>query len=94
MKTHLDYLEEDMEMMKLLGNPTRFRILCELYPNNTYNVSEILRSLDLPQAYTSQQLSKMRGNIVDSERRGNEVYYFIKNPKAKAIMEILLNYKN
>ncbi|MED2241442.1 transcriptional regulator, partial [Bacillus thuringiensis] len=42
-----------------------------------------------PQSTVSQHLSKMRGKILRSERRGLEMYYHIANSKACQIVSVL-----
>ncbi|HDR6919361.1 TPA: helix-turn-helix transcriptional regulator, partial [Bacillus thuringiensis] len=43
----------------------------------------------LPQSTVSQHLSKLRGTVLQSERRGLEMHYYIDNAKARQIVEIL-----
>ncbi|MED2264736.1 ArsR family transcriptional regulator, partial [Bacillus thuringiensis] len=49
-------------------------------------LTEILR---IPQSTVSQHLSKLRGTVLRSERRGLEMHYYIDNAKARQIVEIL-----
>ncbi|MEC3263920.1 transcriptional regulator, partial [Bacillus thuringiensis] len=41
------------------------------------------------QSTVSQHLSKLRGTVLRSERRGLEMHYYIDNAKARQIVEIL-----
>ncbi|MEC2627026.1 ArsR family transcriptional regulator, partial [Bacillus cereus] len=53
------------------------------------NVTQLTELLDVPQSTVSQHLSKMRGKILRSERRGLEMYYHIVNSKACQIVGVL-----
>ncbi|MBK5491808.1 metalloregulator ArsR/SmtB family transcription factor [Bacillus sp. TH13] len=83
--------KDSIKICKMLSNPNRFRIIILLYPDNKLNVTEIINTLNLPPSYVSQQLSKMRGNMLEFERKGHEIYYYIEKLKVKAVIEILLN---
>ncbi|EJQ35988.1 hypothetical protein IEE_05508 [Bacillus cereus BAG5X1-1] len=81
--------EENIEMLKILAHPSRVRIVLTLLSNKILNVAEMVNILQMPQPTVSQHLSKMKGKILGSDRRGLEVYYYISNPKIPQIIEIL-----
>ncbi|MEK7019848.1 ArsR/SmtB family transcription factor [Bacillus sp. FSL R9-9410] len=81
--------DESIEMLKILAHPSRIRIVLTLLSNKILNVAEIVNILQMPQPTVSQHLSKMKGKILGSDRRGLEVYYYISNPKVPQIIEIL-----
>lgn len=89
-QTHqLKVSEESIEMLKILAHPSRVRIVLTLLSNKILNVAEMVNILQMPQPTVSQHLSKMKGKILGSDRRGLEVYYYISNPKIPQIIEIL-----
>ncbi|HDR7891156.1 TPA: winged helix-turn-helix transcriptional regulator [Bacillus toyonensis] len=81
--------EEDVEILKIMAHPIRLRIVNELSKHNTFNVSQLTKILEIPQSSVSQHLSKMKGKVLKAERKGLEIYYSIRNNKAKQIVGIL-----
>lgn len=81
--------EEDVELLKIMAYPVRLQIVKELERRKVCNVTQLTELLELPQSTVSQHLSKMRGKILRSERRGLEMYYHIVNSKACQIVSVL-----
>jgi len=55
-------------------------------------VSKIQNCLDIPQSTISQHLAKLRSSgIIAGERNGLEIVYRVVNPKAKAIVNAIVN---
>ncbi|ADH10070.1 MULTISPECIES: ArsR/SmtB family transcription factor [Bacillus] len=81
--------EEDVELLKIMAHPVRLQIVKELERRKVCNVTQLTELLELPQSTVSQHLSKMRGKILRSERRGLEMYYHIVNSKACQIVSVL-----
>ncbi|MFD6546131.1 ArsR/SmtB family transcription factor [Bacillus cereus] len=81
--------EEDVDILKIMAHPIRLQIVNELSTRKTCNVTQLTELLDVPQSTVSQHLSKMRGKILRSERRGLEMYYHIANSKACQIVSVL-----
>ncbi|MDA2452367.1 metalloregulator ArsR/SmtB family transcription factor [Bacillus cereus] len=81
--------EEDVEILKIMAHPIRLRIVNELSKQNTFNVSQLTKILEIPQSSVSQHLSKMKGKVLKAERKGLEIYYSIRNNKATQIVGIL-----
>lgn len=81
--------EADIELLKIMALPVRLQIVMELERNKICNVTQLTELLDVPQSTVSQHLSKMRGKILRSERRGLEMYYHIVNSKACQIVGVL-----
>ncbi|PGX12078.1 metalloregulator ArsR/SmtB family transcription factor [Bacillus sp. AFS033286] len=89
-QTHqLKVSEDSIEMLKILAHPSRVQIVLTLLSKKILNVAEMVNILQMPQPTVSQHLSKMKGKILGSDRRGLEVYYYISNPKIPQIIEIL-----
>ncbi|HHB2044513.1 TPA: ArsR/SmtB family transcription factor [Bacillus cereus] len=81
--------EADVELLKIMAHPVRLQIVKELEHRKICNVTQLTELLDIPQSTVSQHLSKMRGKILRSERRGLEMYYHIVNSKACQIVSVL-----
>jgi DNA-binding transcriptional ArsR family regulator len=81
--------EADVELLKIMAHPVRLQIVKELNHHRICNVTQLTDILKIPQSTVSQHLSKMRGKILRSERRGLEMYYHIENLKACQIVSVL-----
>ncbi|HEE9035292.1 MULTISPECIES: ArsR/SmtB family transcription factor [Bacillus cereus group] len=81
--------EADVELLKIMAHPVRLQIVKELEHRKVCNVTELTDLLKVPQSTVSQHLSKMRGKILRSERKGLEMYYHIANSKACLIVSVL-----
>ncbi|EJR80244.1 ArsR/SmtB family transcription factor [Bacillus cereus group sp. MYBK249-1] len=81
--------EEDVELLKVMAHPVRLKIIVELTENITLNVTQLVEILNIPQSTTSQHLSKLKRNVLSAEKKGTEVYYYIRNSKVKKIVAIL-----
>ena len=75
--------------LKVLANPSRLLILCEL--NGTErSVSSLEASVGLTQSALSQHLAKLReSGIVATRRDAQTIYYRLADPKAERIMATL-----
>jgi ArsR family transcriptional regulator len=84
----VDFTEE-AEIFKILGHPTRLKIVCGLIDNNLC-VSDIGDCLDEPQPKISQHLALLRAKgIVKAEREGLNIKYSVVNPLVIKIVRIL-----
>lgn len=80
----MDQLEEPVRILHLLSSPWRIRILDFLdTTGKPERVTDIVAACeDLPQVMVSQQLRILReGGLVESDRRGNRVFYRIAHPR-------------
>lgn len=79
-------------LLKLLSHPVRLSILCNLAYRGEMSVSEIIAAEEglAGQSQISQFLGKMRDeNLVRSRKEGQTVYYQIKSPEAKRVIQAL-----
>ncbi|MEB9039440.1 metalloregulator ArsR/SmtB family transcription factor [Bacillus cereus] len=81
--------EDDVDVLKVMAHPVRLQIVNELMHHKVCNVTQLTEILRLPQSTVSQHLSKLRGTVLQSERKGLEMHYYIDNNKARQIVEIL-----
>lgn len=90
MKIDKIILEEKSEILKALGHPIRLCIVKGLLDEGQNNVSYMQGCLDVPQSTLSQHLSKLKAvGIIDSERKGTEVYYRVINEDAIKIVRMI-----
>lgn len=76
-------------MMKVLANPGRLMILCQL-SKGEMRVGEIEETLGILQPTLSQQLTVLRdAELVSARREGKNIYYQLSSPQALAVMEVL-----
>lgn len=81
--------EEVAGYLKVLANPARLLILCEL--NGTErSVSSLEAAVGLTQSALSQHLAKLReSGIVATRRDAQTIYYRLADPRAERIMATL-----
>lgn len=84
--------EELSEILKVLGNPVRLKILKHISGIECC-VSEIENKLNLPQSTVSQHLAILkRMGIVKAERQHKEVNYILVDSFVKELLEICCKY--
>lgn len=73
-------------MLKLLANRNRLMILCHLVKHEK-SVTELIDLVGLSQSALSQHLAKLREqDLVNADKRGQMIYYSLKDPKVEAIL--------
>lgn len=81
--------EQACKLMKLLANPDRLLILCQLSQGER-RVGELEDLLGIVQPTLSQQLTVLRNEeLVSYRREGKNIYYQLSSPRALAIMQVL-----
>ena len=81
--------DEAAELLKVLSNPARLRMLCALLPEERC-VSELERMLGASQSYVSGQLARMRSEgLVACSRNGRTIRYRISDERIRPILERL-----
>ena len=82
-------VENSSSFLKLLSNPTRLMILCNLIESERC-VGDLEKDLNISQSALSQHLSKMRDKgIVQSEKQGQHVFYSISDSDVVDIINVL-----
>ena len=82
-------VENSSAFLKLLSNPTRLLILCNLIESERC-VGDLEKDLNISQSALSQHLSKMRDKgIVKSEKQGQHVFYSISDSNVVDIINVL-----
>ncbi len=81
--------EKACRLMKVLSNPDRLMLLCQLSLGEK-RVGELEEILGILQPTLSQQLTVLRDEeLVSTRREGKNIYYQIASPRALAVMNIL-----
>lgn len=76
-------------LLKLLSNPNRLMILCQLV-NAEQNVNELCELVSMRPAAMSQQLSILRREgLVQGRREAQSIYYSITDKKVRKLMAFL-----
>ena len=79
--------EQACRLMKVLGNPNRLLILCQLTQGEK-RVGELEDLLGIMQPTLSQQLTVLRDEeLVSIRREGKNIYYQLSSPQALAVMQ-------
>lgn len=74
-------LEPVVERLRVLGHPTRLRLLGELHAEGELSVGDLARRAGLSCGAVSKQLAVLRGHgLISRRREGNRIYYRLSNP--------------
>ena len=81
--------EEASRLMKVLSNPARLLLLCQL-AQGEQRVGELEAMVGIVQPTLSQQLGVLRDEgLVSTRRESKNIYYQIDSPQALAVMKVL-----
>jgi len=87
-----NFLEDNAEIFKALGHPSRLCIIYNLVDKEEGTVSEMQHCLNEPQSTISQHIGKLKSvGIIKGERNGTEIKYRVVNEKVKAVLKIIRN---
>jgi ArsR family transcriptional regulator len=85
-------LELTARLCQSLTHPFRLKLI-HVLENSRKNVSQIENETNRPQPFISQHLRVLREKgIVDCERKKNEVYYFLTDPKILEICQLIAEF--
>jgi DNA-binding transcriptional ArsR family regulator len=80
---------EIMQLVGILGNPCRFRVMCVLTEGN-FTVSEIVDLMEEKPSNVSQQLKMMHlAGYLSRERSGKNIYYRLESVELRQIFNLL-----
>lgn len=80
---------EASELLALLANPHRLRILCELHQGER-SVSALEQVIGLSQSALSQHLAKLRAaNVVATRRESQTIYYSVADQRTSTLLAVL-----
>lgn len=81
--------ESACALMKVLSNPDRLLLLCQLTEGEK-NVGELQDSVGILQPTLSQQLAVLReAELVETRRDGKNIYYRVASPQVLAVLQVL-----
>jgi len=84
-----DAADAACRMMKVLSNPDRLLLLCELAQGER-RVGELEELVGIAQPTLSQQLGVLREEeLVSTRREGKNIFYRIDSPQTLALMQVL-----
>jgi len=84
-----DAAEAACALMKVLSNPDRLLLLCELCEGER-NVGELQEAVGIAQPTLSQQLAVLREEeLVETRRDGKNIYYSIASGQVLAVLQVL-----
>ena len=85
-----DDFEEEANLLKVLGHPTRLCIVRGLIEKGGCNVSTMQECLKQPQPTISQHLAKLKqAKIVSTQRAGVEIIYLVEHPTVINLIHLL-----
>ncbi len=91
MNASTDIFDLQAELCQSLGHALRLRIIHSLV-ESPKSVNEISKIVSASQPVVSRHLAILRSaGILFSQRKGQEVYYEIANPKVVAVCEMMRN---
>lgn len=77
------------QLLTMLANPARLRILCELHQGER-SVSALEAVVGLSQSALSQHLAKLRASsLVKTRREAQTIHYSIADDRARRILAVL-----
>ena len=80
------------ELLKLIANSSRMKIIMILAQQGQLNVSAIQAQVQTQQSLVSHSLIKMKDRgILSSQRKSKEVYYSLTDPDIAHMITLLLN---
>lgn len=99
MDTHIDKKKLNLkqvaiasDMLKLISDPTRLKILWALL-HGEHSVGELAEHINAQQAAVSQHLAKLRmGYLVKVRRDGNKMFYSTDNAHVHTLIEQALSH--
>ena len=85
----LETAGEACALLKAIANPHRLMILCQLVEGEK-SVGELASCVGIRPSSVSQNLALMRaGGLVASRRDGQTMWYAIKSPEARTLLETI-----
>lgn len=90
----MDEIKEKARILKAISHPIRLCVVKGLMESEGYNVTKMQSCLDIPQSTLSQHLTKLKDlDIIEGERNGVEIKYYVKNDEVKKIINTIFEEK-
>ncbi len=86
--SRFNQIDSSADLLKIISEPNRIKILCILN-NEEICVCDLAEKIELPQNLVSHHLKVMQeGGVLDKERKGNQLFYFIKSSMKDKIAKL------
>lgn len=83
------HAEEAAAVLRSLAHSARLTVLCELGEGER-SAGELVKASGLSQSALSQHLARLRADgVVETRRDGQTIYYYIADPKALHLVNLL-----
>ena len=83
-------IEESCELLKMLAEPTRLRLVALLQHHGTLCVCELERVTGLPQYHVSRRLSLLRrAGLAETQRDGSRIDYRLRGDLDPAVQAVI-----
>ncbi len=83
-------LNNNAELLKILGHPVRLCIIENLIEKKSCNVTLMQNCINVPQSTTSQHIAKLKNaGIIKGIRNGLEINYSIADERVIKIINVL-----
>jgi ArsR family transcriptional regulator, arsenate/arsenite/antimonite-responsive transcriptional repressor len=81
-------LERVADRFKLLGDPTRLRLVNELHAEDELSVGDLVERVGMSYGAVSKQLALLRSHgLLTRRREGNRIYYRIGDPSVNELCD-------
>lgn len=85
-----ELFEKQAELFKALSHPVRLCIVKNLAEQGESTVTNMQHCFDLPQSTVSQHITVLKAaGVIKGRRQGLEIFYSVKDEKAKFIAKLL-----
>jgi DNA-binding transcriptional ArsR family regulator len=79
------------DLFRLLGDPTRARLLCALLEDGELCVSDLAARVGAPESTVSHALGLLRGaGVVRNRRDGRVIYYALDDAHVRLLLDLSL----
>lgn len=83
-------LEELSRFFRLLSEPARLELLCQLRQGGAMDVATLMQITGFSQSHISRQLGQLqRAGLVRCERDGNRLLYEVDDPVVEELCELV-----
>ncbi len=88
LKKYQSAIKDMCEFFKILGDPTRLKIMLLIDNNTTMCVNDIADKLEMTKSAVSHQLALLRqARLISSKKEGKEVFYTLQDDHIKTVVE-------
>lgn len=83
-------IEQAAELFKALGDPTRIKIIKQLYHNETFYVGQLLEMVDCSQSTLSYHLMILyECGLVSYQKKGKQIFYYCNHSRIDELLKYI-----